>query len=381
MLGLYGMPLPQLYFTGFETVFGEIAPRLVAAGHDVTIYCRASHYPKELRVSEYKGVKMKYVPSPGGKSFNAIIATWFASLHALIFGKYDLFFFVNVGMGHHAAVCRIFGAKVVMNVDGLEWERGKWGFFGRTYFKTAARSAVRFCNRLITDAEGMRQVYLERFHKDTTMIAYGAYVQSSTQPELIGKIGVEPGSYYLAVGRLVPENCTDLIISGFLASGSQKRLLVVGGANYESDFHRRLRALGTDRVTFTGHVNDQTLLKELYCNCFAYVHGHSVGGTNPALLSAMGYGTCILAHDTVFNREVLSDAGLYFSRDTQSLASLIRKVEEDPALVSELRLRGPKRIEAHYTWEKITGQYEDVFREVVGEDVLAEARGPQITAG
>jgi glycosyltransferase involved in cell wall biosynthesis len=253
-----------------------------------------------------------------------------------------------------------------MNVDGLEWERGKWGFFGRTYFKSAARSAVRFCNRLITDAEGMRQVYLERFGKDTTMIAYGANIQSSTQPELIRQFGLEPGSYYLAVGRLVPENCTDLIISGFLAADSPKRLIVVGGANYESDFHRRLRALGTDRVTFTGHVNDQTLLKELYCNSFAYIHGHSVGGTNPALLSAMGYGACILAHDTVFNREVLSDAGLYFSRDAKVLGALIRKVEGDPSLVSELRLRGPKRIKGHYTWEKITGQYEQLFREVVG---------------
>jgi glycosyltransferase involved in cell wall biosynthesis len=366
MLGLYGMPLPQLYFTGFETAFGEIAPRLVAAGNDVTIYCRGGHYPKAIRVSEYKGVKMKYVPSPGGKSFSAIIATWFAVFHALIFGRYDLFFFVNVGMGHHAAVCRILGAKVVMNVDGLEWERGKWGFFGRAYFKSAARSAVRFCNRLITDAEGMRRAYLDRFGMDTTMIAYGAYIQSSDQPERVRTVGVDPGDYYLAVGRLVPENCADLLISGFLASRTSKRLIFAGGANYESEFHRRIRELATDRVIFAGHIHDQTLIKELYCNCFAYLHGHSVGGTNPALLSAMGHGACVLAHDTVFNREALADAGLYFSKDPLALAALIRQVEQDPSLVTDFRGRGPKRIEAHYTWEKITGQYEKLFREVVG---------------
>jgi glycosyltransferase involved in cell wall biosynthesis len=124
--------------------------------------------------------------------------------------------------------------------------------------------------------------------------------------------------------------------------------------------------LATDRVIFAGHINDQTLIKELYCNCFAYLHGHSVGGTNPALLSAMGYGSCILAHDTVFNREALADAGLYFARDPQILAGLIRKLEQDPSLVSDLRLRGPKRIEAEYTWEKISNQYEELFREVVG---------------
>lgn len=364
MLGLYGMPLPQLHFTGFETAFGEIAPRLVEAGNEVTIYCRGSHYPREIRVPEYKGVKMKYVPSPGGKSFHAVIATWFAVLHALVVGRYDVFFFVNVGMGHHAAVCRIFGARVVMNVDGLDWERGKWGVFARAYFRSAARSAIRFCNRLITDAVAMREIYLERFGKDTTMIAYGAYVESSEQPELVRKAGVEPGHYYLVAGRLVPENCADIIIEGFLATDSSKRLLIVGGANYESPFHRRLRDLATDRVVFAGHIHDQSLLKELYCNCFAYIHGHSVGGTNPSLLRAMGHGACVIANDTVFNREVLSEAGLYFAQDSSSVAESIVKVEGDSALVSELRQRASERIRAHYTWDKVAREYDELFAEV-----------------
>ena len=122
--------------------------------------------------------------------------------------------------------------------------------------------------------------------------------------------------------------------------------------------------MASDRVLFTGHIHDQALLKELYCNCFAYVHGHSVGGTNPALLRAMGYGTCILAHDTVFNREVLGGAGLLFPKDPGALASLMDEVESNPALVNTLRRRGPERIRTEYTWDKIAGQYEELFREV-----------------
>src|SRR5205085_5656628 len=197
MLGLYGMPLEQLHFTGFETAFGEIAPRLAAAGHDVTIYCRASHYPRELRVARYKGVRLKYVPSPGGKNLSGVTATLLASLHALAVGRYDVFFFVNVGMGHHAALCRIGGARVVMNVDGLDWMRAKWGPFARAYFRSAARSAIRFCNRLVTDAEAMRRIYLEEFNKETTMIAYGAYVESSGNPLVVSQFGVEPDASYL----------------------------------------------------------------------------------------------------------------------------------------------------------------------------------------
>jgi glycosyltransferase involved in cell wall biosynthesis len=367
MLGLYGMPLPQLHFTGFETAFGEIAPRLVAAGHEVTVYCRGSHYPPDIRVSDVEGVRMKYVPSPGGKSFSAIIATWIASFHALIFGRYDLFFFVNVGMGHHAAVCRLFGAKVVMNVDGLDWERGKWGVFGRAYFKSAARSAIKFCNRLITDADAMRDIYLERFRKETTMIAYGAYVESSEAPEVIRALDIEPREYYLVAGRMVPENNADLIIRGFLASGSRKKLVVAGGANYESSFHRKLRELATDAVVFTGHIHDQTLLKELYCNSLAHLHGHSVGGTNPSLLRAMGYGACVIAYDTVFNREVLADAGLYFPDDPAVLGSLLRRLEENLPMVEDFRQRGRSRVRDHYSWDKVAAQYEELFREVVRE--------------
>jgi len=358
------MPMPERHFTGFETAFGEIAPRLAAAGHEVTMYCRGGHYPSELRAPEYHGVKLRYVPSPGGKNFSGLVATLFSSVHAIIFGRYDVFFFVNVGMGHHAALCRMAGARVVMNVDGLDWKRGKWGPVGRAYFKSAAHSAVRFCNRLVTDAQAMRQFYLDEFGKETTMIAYGAYVETSERPDLVRQFGIEPRDYFLVVGRMVPENCADLVISGFLASGSAKKLVIVGGANYESEFHRRLKALATDQVIFTGHIHDQLLLKELFCNCYAYVHGHSVGGTNPVLLRAMGYGACILAHDTVFNREVAADAGLFFPADAEALAALMRRVENDPAVVSDLRQRGPRRITAEYTWDKIAGQYEQLFREV-----------------
>ena len=367
MLGLYGMPLPQLHFTGFETAFGEIAPRLVAAGHDVTIYCRAGQYPPALRVKEYKGVRLRYVPSPGGKNLSGLVATLFASLHALALGRYDIFFFVNVGMGHHAALCRILGARVVMNVDGLDWKRAKWGPLARAYFRSAAYSAIRFCNRLITDAEAMRKIYLEDFHKETVMIAYGAYVESSENPDLVRQFGTEPDDYYLIASRLIPENHADLIILAFLASGTSKQLVIAGGANYESPFHRRLRELATDRVIFTGHIHNQGVIKELHCNCFAYVHGHSVGGTNPSLLKAMGYGNCILALDTVFNREVLADSRLFFPKDEQKLAQLMQLVESDPRLVDELRRKGPERVEKEYSWDKVSDQYDRLFSEVASD--------------
>ncbi|MEO8577940.1 MAG: glycosyltransferase [Gemmatimonadales bacterium] len=364
MLGLYGMTMPKLHFTGFETGFGEIAPRLAAMGHDVVMYCRRGSFPEGMRVPEYKGVRLVYVPSPGGKNFSGLIATLFAVIHALVVGRYEIFFFVNVGMGHHAALCRLFGRKVVMNVNGLDWTRAKWGPVAKWYFLSAARSAVRFCNELVTDADAMQVFYREQFSKETTMIAYGAYVQSSEHPELISRYGVEPDEYYLIASRLIPENHADLIAEAYLDSESKRKLVIAGGANYDSAFHHKIRSLAGDRIVLTGHIDDQEVIRELHCNCFAYLHGHSVGGTNPSLLKAMGYGNCILALDTVFNREVLADTGLFFPRDRAALALLIRDVEGDPALVQRLRRMGPERILANYTWEKIAGQYDELFREV-----------------
>lgn len=364
MLGLYGMPMPELHFTGFETAFGEIAPRLVEKGHEVTIYCRRAHFPPHLRRQSWEGVRLIYVPSPGGKNFSGILSTFLAALHALVVGRYQLFFFVNVGMGHHAALCRLFGRKVVMNVDGLDWKRAKWGPVARTYFLTAARSAIRFCNRLITDAHAMQKFYMDEFNKETSMIAYGAYVESSTDSSLVSQFGVEPNEYYLIASRLIPENHADLIVQGFLGSGTKKKLVIAGGANYDSPFHKRLRDLATDAVIFTGHIHDQAVIKELHCNCFAYLHGHSVGGTNPSLLKAMGYGNCIAALDTVFNTEVLADTGLFFSKDPTDLARIIQRLESSPDVVASMRERGPERITAEYTWPKIADQYDELFREV-----------------
>jgi glycosyltransferase involved in cell wall biosynthesis len=364
MLGLYGMPMTKLHFTGFETGFGEIAPRLAEMGHEIVIYCRKGSYPESMRVPEYRGVKLVYVPSPGGKNFSGLIATFFAVMHALTRGRYDVFFFVNVGMGHHAALCRLFGKKVVMNVNGLDWTRAKWGPVARWYFFSAARSAVRFCTELVTDAEAMRVFYLERFQKETTMIAYGAYIENSEKPELISPFGVQRDDYYLIASRLIPENHADLIARAFLKSGSSKKLVIAGGANYDSDFHRELRRMSGEKVILTGHIDDQEVIKELHCNCFVYVHGHSVGGTNPSLLKAMGYGNCILALDTVFNREVLADGGIFFPKDEDVLAEDMKMLEGSPDRVAQLRAMGPERIRDNYTWEKIAGQYDDLFREV-----------------
>lgn len=368
MFGLRGLH-PDLEISGFETAFGDIAPRLAQRGHKVTIYCRASAYSAARRTAREDGVSLVHMPSPGGKNFSAISSTLFAVVHALATQRFDVWFFVNVGMGHHAALARLSGRPVVMNVDGLDWQRGKWGKWGRRYIQSAARSAVRFCTRLVTDADAMRQYYRDHFHVETDMIAYGADVEYSMSPGLIASFGVSPGEYYLIVSRLIPENSLVEMLEGFHRSRTDRRLVVVGAATYADAFHARLKAIADAdaRISLVGHVHDQQVLKELWCNCYAYLHGHSVGGTNPALLRAMGYGCCVLALDTPFNREVLAETGRYFTGDAASVSATIEALDASPRDVERAGEVARTRVAERYTWEKITDQYERLFLRVASD--------------
>ncbi|HEY4218287.1 MAG TPA: glycosyltransferase [Gemmatimonadaceae bacterium] len=366
MFGLRGLR-PDLEIGGFETAFSEIAPRLVDRGHRVTIYCRAEAHSPERRVPRESGVDLVYMPAPGGKNFSGVTSTGLAVLHALAARRFDVWFFVNVGMGHHAALARLAGRPVVMSVDGLDWQRGKWGPVARAYFRSAARAAVRSCTTLITDAEAMRAYYQEHFARDSAMIAYGASIERSAGPEAVSRLGLARNEYYLIVSRLIPENSLDSMLEGYRRSATTKSLVVVGAANYRDAFHARLSQIAASdpRIRMLGHVSDQSLLNGLWCNCYCYLHGHSVGGTNPALLRALGCGSAVLARDTVFNREVLGDIGEYFEDDAESVRATIESVDARPVAVAAMRTRGPARIRERYSWESVVGGYERVFREAV----------------
>jgi glycosyltransferase involved in cell wall biosynthesis len=214
----------------------------------------------------------------------------------------------------------------------------------------------------------MRKLYLEEFHTPSACITYGGNIECSTNPEIVRQYGLQPGEYYLIASRLVPENNAAMIVEGFQKSSSKKVLAIAGDANYRSDFIDELRARSGERVRFLGHVNSIEHVKELHCNCYAYIHGHMMGGTNPALLKALGFGNCILAHKNPFNAEVLGEYGLLFA-DAAELAEKIRVIEEQPALAEDYRKRAPDRIRKVYNWKRITDQYEELFYQLAaGED-------------
>jgi glycosyltransferase involved in cell wall biosynthesis len=368
MFGLWGMNIPGVAYGGFEFVFTEVAARLAAKGHDVTIYCRASHYPVHLRLPVHRGVRLRYVKDINSKNLSAVSGTLLALFHAFRENRHDIYCFVNVGMGFHCALARLFGKKVPLNVDGLDWQRSKWSWLGRAYFRLAAKAALRTCNLLITDSRAMQSYYRQIFAKDTQYIPYGVDLRSPQNPGRLQEFGVEPQGYYFIASRFVPENNVDLMVEAFTRSRTGRKLLIAGSGTYMSEFHQRLYSTRDPRVVFLGHVHDQDLFDELMCNSYAYLHGHSVGGTNPALLRALGCGACVLALATPFNDEVLQGHGITFSRDVEDLTAKISYIDSHPEAAQEFRSQARDRIREDYTWELCTEGYEKVFLQLAAQE-------------
>ncbi|MBO4701148.1 MAG: DUF1972 domain-containing protein [Lachnospiraceae bacterium] len=272
-----------------------------------------------------------------------------------------------------------FGARLYINPDGHEWKRAKWKAPVRLYWKWSERMMIKYSDFVICDSKNIEKYVhdqydkkgLKRSNPKTTFIAYGAKLRKSIlkdddpqYTEWLAQRGLKPGEYYLVVGRFVPENNYETMIKEFLRSESKKKFAIV--TNIDSDILEKLENdlhfIEDGRVRFVGTVYDQELLMKIREKAYAYLHGHSVGGTNPSLLESMGSETLNLLFDVGFNREVAEDTAFYWTKEDYNLANLINKVDKmDLEEVKEKGRKAGERIKEYYSWESISDSYEEIF--------------------
>ena len=361
ILGTRGIPAS---YGGFETFAEQLSTRLVARGHDVTVYCRA-HYVSPRQI-EYKGVRLKVLPTIRHKYFDTVIHSGLSSLHAAALRRFDAALICNAANAPFAPILRAARVPVAINVDGLEHKRRKWNWLGKNYYRVAERLSVWLPNETVTDARVIQDYYAAKYRADSTMIAYGAEVERRVDRAAVRQWGVEPNRYVLYVSRLEPENNAAMVIEAFRRVRTPHKLLVVGDAPYAHEYIRHLRALARRdrRIVFTGFVFGDAY-RALQQNAYCYVHATEVGGTHPALVEAMGYGNCVLALSAPENVEVLGDAGLHY-RDSQELAAQLQRVLRDGAIVNQYRQRAQARARERYDWEHVVDEYEALFARMAG---------------
>lgn len=357
ILGSRGYPY---VYSGYETFVSELVPRLTAKGHELTVYCHSQLFTD--RPKEVNGVKLVYIPAIEHKILSQFSHSFLSTLHVMFRG-FDVILYVNSANGPFGLFTMAAFKKTAINVDGLEWMRPKWKGLGAKYFHFSSLLSTKLFTKVITDSDRMHDIYKKEFNSESEVIAYGATPEFSEKPELVSHFGVKPGDYYLIVGRLIPDNNSDIIVKGFEKSSTTRKLVILGDVPYKDEFADRVKSTTDNRIIFPGYVKDKQILKELYANCYAYLHGHEFGGTNPTLLKALAYGNCILALDTVFSREVLLNDkhGLYFSKNPESVTEVIDFIDKNEPEAEKFRKISRERITSHYTWEKITDQYEKLF--------------------
>lgn len=347
LLGTRGIPAS---YGGFETFAEELSTRLVARGHEVTVYCRQPH-----SAATYRGVHLQFLPTIRHKYFDTIAHTAVSTLH-LLAHRTDVALYCNGANTIFTLWPRVAGIPVALNVDGIERKRKKWNQLARGWYLISEWLA-KFCpTAVVTDARTIQNYYEDRYGKASIFIPYGAAIGRVETSAILAELGLEPGRYFLYVSRLEPENHPLEVREAFETLVTGMKLALVGDAPYAHDYIRRVRDTADPRVVIPGAIYG-TGYQELGSHCFAYIHATEVGGTHPALIEAMGRGALVLYRNTPENAEVAGDAGVPF--EPEDLAAALRFVltmsdfERDA-----FRRRAMERVRANYSWDAVTDAYE-----------------------
>ena len=348
ILGTRGIPAS---YGGFETFAEELSRRLVERGHRVTVYCR------EKSPSPYLGVDLAYLPTIRHKYFDTIAHTFLSTIH-LLGHRQDVALYCNAANAIFTWMPRVLSIPVALNVDGLERKRKKWNAAAKAWYLISEWLAT-FCpTAVVSDARNIAEYYQARYAKPTTFIAYGAELGKVRSTDILTKLGLESGEYFLYVSRLEPENNAMMVREAFERLATTKKLAIIGDAPYADQFIRRVRDTDDPRIVMPGAIYG-TGYRELQSHCFAYVHATEVGGTHPALIEAMGRGALTLYFDTVENQEVAGGCALPFTGNlTETMAKVLAmsEVEQD-----QWRAKATERVRERYSWDAVTSQYETLL--------------------
>ncbi len=355
LLGTRGIPAN---YGGFETFAEEISVRLATRGHSVTVYCRSKH-----SASEYRGVELRYLPTLQHKYFDTVTHTALSSIDAL-FHSFDALLYCNAANALFTLSPRLFGVPTVLNVDGIERRRKKWNRLARTWYLVSEWLATWCPSAVISDAETIRDYYLQRFGKSSTFIPYGAEIGKVETCDQVRALGLEPGRYVLYVSRMEPENNALLVRQAFEMVNTDFKLALIGDAPYAGSYIASVKDTRDSRVLVPGAIYGAGY-HQLQSHCGAYVQATEVGGTHPALIEAMGRGAPVLYLNTPENLEVAGDAAVAFAASREDLTRKLQWMLDLPAQErAKWGRRALERVRSRYSWEVVTTQYETLLREL-----------------
>lgn len=355
---------------GVEIVVEELCTRMVAQGHNVTCYNRGGHHVSgseydSKRLKEYKGIRLKTVPTIEKKGLAAVSSSFFAAL-CCAFGRYDIVHIHAEGPAFFAWLPKLFGKKVIVTIHGLDWQREKWkSGFGSKFIHQGEKNTVKYADEIIVLSKGVQDYFEKEYGRKTVFIPNGVNRPKIQEAELITeKYGLEKDSYILFLGRLVPEKGIRYLVEAFKNVKTDKKLLIAGGSSDTDSFMNELKdsAKDDDRIIFTGFVQGQ-ILKELYSNAYVYTLHSDLEGMPLSLLEAMSYGNCCLVSNIPECTEVVEDKALVFKKsDVNDLLTKIQKACDYPEMITKIKEQATDFIFRKYNWDFVTKETMNLYR-------------------
>lgn len=358
IIGSRGIPAR---YGGFETFVEHLAADLAMNGYEVTVVNEKGNGPA---TNSWKGVRIK--ESAYKKCVHPVWFYW-DSLRMTV-GKVDIVLVCGVGGAMFYPMYHSPKTQIITNVDGLEHLRSKFSRVKKSYVKMAQRLTRRYSKCIVADAAGVGEFWLQSLNTPPDrlrVIEYGADPPFPIDEKHLEKWNLKRNGYYLVVARLVPENHIRELIEGFVQTATGRQLVIVGGKD-NSSYVKSLLKYENHRMLFTGGIYNKQELDSLRAGAFAYLHGHSVGGTNPSLLEAMAAGCICICHDNRFNREVTEGNQFYFRLPPELSREMELLEQRSHAEFYELKQRSVHRVQQFYSWSRICSTYRNLFEELHG---------------
>lgn len=348
---------------GVEIVVEELSSRMVKKGIDVTCYNRKNFHAcgeqyEIQKYDEYKGIKIKEIPTLNRKGFAALTSSALGSFYSA-FGKYDAVHYHAEGTAVLCWLPKILGKKVIVTVHGLDWQREKWGRFAKTYILLGEMSAAKFADEIIVLSENVQNYFLNKYNRKTHFIPNGVNRAENVTANLIHKNwGLEKESYFLYLGRLVPEKGIRYLIEAFKKVKTDKKLVIAGGVSDTEDFFREIKEMASvdDRIIFTGFV-EGVVLQELLSNAYVYVQPSDIEGMSLSLLEAMSYGNCCVVSSIPECVDVVENKAIVFEqKNIEMLTECLQKLCDEPAVVEKYKSSSADYICGKYNWDDTVDQ-------------------------
>jgi len=349
-------------YSGIEHYYEEIGAKLAAMGHDVTVYCRTYFTPPGKK---HNGMHVVRLPTIRSKHLETLVHTFLSTLHVLV-RPCDVVHYHALGPALFSFIPRLAGKKTVVTVQGLDWQRKKWGRIAAGALRFGERAAVNLPNRTMVVSQTLQEHYSARYGAATAYVPNGGVLRERRAPEKIFDWGLEPGRYILFLGRFSPEKGCHVLVEAYERLVTDVKLVMAGASSYCDDYSRRLQSHASERIKMLDWVSGQAL-DELLTNAMIFVLPSDLEGLSLALLDAMGAGLCVLSSDVAENREAIASAGFTFRLgDAGDLADRLRFLIANPAVREAAGQAAKRRIREHYQWPAIAAAIERVYFETMG---------------